>query len=53
MHRVLQSYELHIVSEQLSDRYPYLEKEFKEREDPSEVYHSVFDREISKLVEIL
>lgn len=33
----MQSYKLHIVSEHLKDRHPYLELEFKDRYDPSEV----------------
>ncbi|KAM3136015.1 hypothetical protein pb186bvf_011820 [Paramecium bursaria] len=49
----MQSYKLHIVSEQLKDRHPYVEPEFKQRYDPSEVYHAVFDRSIPKLIEIL
>lgn len=49
----MQSYKPLIVPENLSGRYPYLEPEFSDRYDPSEVYHAVFDRSIPKLVEIL
>lgn len=33
----MQSYKLHIVSEHLKDRHPYLEPDFNDRYDPSEV----------------
>ena len=33
----MQSYKLHLVSEHLSDRHPYLELSFNERYDSSEV----------------
>ncbi|CAD8171232.1 unnamed protein product [Paramecium pentaurelia] len=49
----MQSYKLHVVSENLKDRHPYVEPDFKDRYDPSEVYHAVFDRSIPKLIEIL
>lgn len=49
----MQSYELHVVSEHLVDRHPYLELPFPERYDPSCVYLAVFDRAIPKLIEIL
>jgi hypothetical protein len=49
----MQSYEKHRVSEQLADRHPYLEPEFRAREDPSRVTLAVQDRAIPKLIEIL
>ncbi|KRX00211.1 Armadillo-type fold [Pseudocohnilembus persalinus] len=49
----MQSYKIHVVSEHLKDRYPYLELPFRERLDKTEVYDAVFDRAIPKLVEIL
>lgn len=49
----IHGYKKHIVSEFLKDRHPYLEPPFKDREDPTEVFHAVFDRSIPKLVEIL
>lgn len=49
----MQSYQLHIISEQLKRRHPYLEAPFKARYDPTEVYKAVFDRTIPKLIEIL
>ncbi|EGR27544.1 hypothetical protein IMG5_194070 [Ichthyophthirius multifiliis] len=49
----MQSFKLHIVSEHLKDRYPYLEAEFNDRYDKTEVYHAAFDRSIPKLIEIL
>ena len=33
----MQSFKLHIVSEHLNDRYPYLELPFNERYDKTEV----------------
>jgi len=33
----MQSYKLHVVSENLKDRHPYVEPDFKDRYDPSEV----------------
>lgn len=49
----MQSYQLHIVSEHLKRRHPYLEPPFKARYDPTEVYKAVFDRTLPKLMEIL
>jgi hypothetical protein len=49
----MQAYQLHIISEQLRQRHPYLEPPFKARYDPTEVYKAVFDRAIPKLIEIL
>lgn len=49
----IHGYKKHIVSEFLKDRHPYLEPPFKLREDPTEVFHAVFDRQIPKLVDIL
>lgn len=49
----MQSYKLHIVSEHLQDRHPYLESPFKARYNKSEVHYAVFDRSIPKLIEIL
>ena len=49
----MQSYQLHIISEQLKRRHPYLEAPFKARYDPTEVYKAVFDRTVPKLIEIL
>lgn len=49
----MQSYKPLVVPEHLSGRYPYLEPEFRDRYDPSEVYHAVFDRSIPKLIEIM
>lgn len=49
----MQSYQLHIVSEHLKKRHPYLEPPFKARYDATEVYKAVFDRAIPKLIEIL
>ena len=49
----MQSYQLHIISEQLQRRHPYLEPPFKARYDHTEVYKAVFDRSIPKLIEIL
>eukprot|EP01017_Pseudomicrothorax_dubius_P022976 TRINITY_DN24717_c0_g1_i2.p1 TRINITY_DN24717_c0_g1~~TRINITY_DN24717_c0_g1_i2.p1 ORF type:complete len:497 (+),score=80.92 TRINITY_DN24717_c0_g1_i2:36-1526(+) len=49
----MQSYQLHIVSEHLKDRHPYLEAEFRDRYDPTQVTLAVFDRSIPKLVEII
>lgn len=49
----MQSYQLHIISEQLQKRHPYLEPPFKARYDHTEVFKSVFDRTIPKLMEIL
>lgn len=49
----MQSYQLHIISDQLRRRHPYLEPPFKARYDPTEVYKAVFDRTIPKLIEIL
>ncbi|KAL4510611.1 hypothetical protein ABPG72_004765 [Tetrahymena utriculariae] len=49
----MQSYKLHVVSEHLKDRYPYLEADFNDRYDNTEVYHAVFDRSIPKLIQIL
>lgn len=49
----MQSYKLHIVSEQLSKRHPYLEPPFHARYNKTEVYLAVFDRKIPKLIEIL
>ena len=49
----MQSYQLHIISDQLRKRHPYLEPPFKARYDPTEVYKAVFDRAIPKLIEIL
>lgn len=46
-------FEKHIVSNFLKDRHPYLERPFKDRYDPTKVFHAVFDRSIPKLVEIL
>lgn len=43
----------HIVSNFLKDRHPYLESTSKQRYDPTEVFHAVFDRSIPKLIEIL
>jgi hypothetical protein len=33
----MQSFKLHVVSEHLKARHPYLELEFRDRYDPSEV----------------
>jgi hypothetical protein len=49
----MQSYQLHIISEQLRRRHPYLEPPFRARYDNTEVYKAVFDRAIPKLIEIL
>lgn len=49
----LHGFEKHIVSNFLKDRHPYLEGPFKDRYDPTKVFHAVFDRSIPKLVEIL
>lgn len=49
----MQSYQLHVVSEHLKDRHPYIEAPFNDRYDPSDVFHAVFDRSIPKLIEIL
>ena len=56
----MQSYQLHVVSEHLKHRHPYLEPPFKARYDSTEVnclltqvYKAVFDRTIPKLIEIL
>ena len=49
----MQSYQLHIISEQLQKRHPYLEPPFKARYDSTEVYKAVFDRAVPKLIEIL
>lgn len=49
----MQSYKLHVVSEHLKDRHPYLEPPFKARYDQTQVHYAVFDRSIPKLVEIL
>lgn len=49
----MQSYQLHVVSEQLKDRHPYLEPPFAARYNKTEVHYAVFDRSIPKLIEIL
>ena len=49
----MEDYKIHVVSEHLADRHPYLEAEFKARYNPIEVSHAVFDRTIPKLIEIL
>lgn len=49
----MQSYQLHIISEQLQKRHPYLEAPFKARYDSTEIFKAVFDRAIPKLIEIL
>ena len=49
----MQSYQLHIVSEHTKRRHPYLEAPFKARYDATEVFKSVFDRTLQKLMEIL
>ena len=49
----MQSYELHIDSNVLKERHPYLELPFEERYDCSRVYLAVFDKAIQKLVSIL
>jgi hypothetical protein len=49
----MQSYQLHIIPEQLQRRHPYLEPPFKARYDHTEVYKAVYDRAIHKLIEIL
>jgi hypothetical protein len=42
----MQSYKLHSISEFLNDRHPYIDPEFNDRYDKSEVYHAVFDRSV-------
>lgn len=49
----MQSYKLHIVSEHLRHRHPYLEPDFPSRYNQTEVYMPVFDRTIPKLIETL
>jgi hypothetical protein len=49
----MQSYKLHIVSEHLKDRHPFLEAPFNARYNKTEVHYAVFDRSIPKLIEIL
>lgn len=49
----MQSYQLHIVSEHLRRRHPYLEPPFQARYDSTQVNKAVFDRTIPKLIEIL
>ena len=49
----MQSYDLHIDSDILKDRHPYLDLPFEERYDASRVQLAVFDRAIEKLVGIL
>lgn len=49
----MQSYELHIDSDVLKERHPYLDLPFEQRYDSSRVYLAVFDRAIQKLVGIL
>ena len=49
----MQSFQLHIVSEHLQHRHPYLEPTFPSRYNPTQVFLAVFDRSIPKLIEIL
>mgnify|MGYP003563770615 CR=1 FL=1 len=49
----MQSYQLHIISEQLKKRHPYLEPPFRARYDNTEVFKAAFDRAVPKLIEIL
>jgi len=49
----MEDYKIHVVSEHLKDRHPYLEAPFNDRYDEVEVSHAVFDRTIPKLIEIL
>jgi hypothetical protein len=43
----------HTISNFLQDRHPYIPVPYSQRYDSKEVFHSVFDRSIPKLVEIL
>jgi hypothetical protein len=43
----------HVLSDQLNTRHPYLDPDFRERYDETEVYMAVFDRQLPKLVEII
>ena len=48
----MQSYKLHIVSENLKDRHPYVEPDFKDRYDPSEVLHIIKIRYIMQCLTV-
>jgi hypothetical protein len=50
----MQSYEHHIVEEQLPRRHPYIQDSFQPLEiDPSQITIAVFDRMLPKFREVL
>lgn len=50
---MVHGFKKHIISDFLKDRHPYLHSPFNQRYDQKVVFHAVFDRSISKLVDIV
>lgn len=49
----MKCYEPHVVSEQLKDRHPYLQKDWDSIIDPEQITYAVTDRALAKYAEVL